>query len=75
MSDVRKQFVLSLNSRNRWRWFLFDEGLKPVAGSFGTYRSYDECVASTRQAIGVAQDAAIWDAEHQRWDESARVRA
>ena len=55
MSDLRRQFVLSLNARNRWRWFLFDEGLKPVAGSFGTYRSYDECIASTRQAIGIAQ--------------------
>lgn len=74
-SDFRRQFVLSLTTRNRWRWFLYDEGMKPIASGFGTYRTYEECVESTRQAVGIAHDAAVWDSEHQCWDESARVAA
>ncbi|MUV12942.1 hypothetical protein [Noviluteimonas gilva] len=74
-SDYRRQFVLSLNAHNRWRWFLYDVGMKPIASGFGTYRTYDECVASTRQAIGIAHDAAIWDATHQRWEEGVGVSA
>ena len=75
MSEFQKQFVVSVDTRNRWHWFLYDEGMKPIASAYGSYRSYEECVESTRQAIGIAQDAAIWDAELQRWDDRVPVRA
>lgn len=70
MSDFKRQFVLYLTARNRWRWFLYDEGMDPIAGAYRSYRSYDECIQSARDAVGIALGAAIWDAEHQRWDES-----
>lgn len=69
MSDFRRQFVLYVDGRNRWRWYLYDEGMRPIASAYGSYRTYDECVQGAREAAGIALHAAIWDAEHQRWDE------
>ena len=71
MSDFQRQFVLYIDGRNRWRWYLYDEGMRPIASACGSHGSYEECIQSARQAAAIAFNAAVWDAEHQRWDESA----
>jgi hypothetical protein len=67
MSDYRRQFVFSTDTRNRWRWFLFEDGMERIARSARTMRTLDECVAHARRVTGIAASADLWCAEQQAW--------
>ena len=67
MSDYRKQFVIRQDGKGRWRWSLYESGMKPVAEGRIAARSYEACVADALKVANLAATADIWDAERQAW--------
>ena len=65
MSDYRKQFVIRQDGKGRWRWSLYESGMKPVAEGRIAARSYEACVADALKVADLAATADIWDAERQ----------
>ena len=72
MSDYRKQFVIRQDGKGRWRWSLYESGMKPVAEGRIAARSYEACVADALKVADLAAAADIWDAERQAWQVEGR---
>ncbi|UHQ20669.1 hypothetical protein LVB87_05870 [Lysobacter sp. KIS68-7] len=75
MSDFRRQFILHRDARLRWRWALYEDGMHQVAVGSGSHRTWEECIESARRVAGIAGEADVWNAAHQRWVDEAVDRA
>lgn len=67
MSEYRRQFVFRKDRRNRWHWWLCEDGMELVARSFKGTRTLDECIAHARSVAGISRDADLWCAPTQSW--------